>query len=167
MPTLLRRFLDRAKTAASSVALGLAMRGAAGVLFALSGCFVIAAIAGMLVDRFGAAKAYWLMTAGLVIVGLIAAVVVAIKEECDERQEQEASAKLVETAAAEAVTQMPIALAAAALSTQAGASTALSLARVLGRHWPLVILVGGIGALVWPSDGQFNTRGYAGDKRWG
>jgi hypothetical protein len=107
----------------------------------------------MLVDRLGAAKAYWLMTAGLVIVGLIAAIVVAIKAERDERKDQVASAQLIETAAAEAVTQMPIALAAAALSTQAGASTALSLARVLGRHWPLVMLVGGIGALVWSSDG--------------
>ena len=90
----------------------------------------------MLVDRFGASKGYWIMTVGLVIVGLITAIVVAINVERDERKEQEASSQLFETAAEEAVKQARIALAAAALSTRTGASSALALARVLGRHRP-------------------------------
>ena len=166
MPTLFRHLLDRAKAAASSVAFVLAARGAVGVLFALSACFVIAAIAGMLVDRFGAAKAYWIMTVGLLTVGLIAAVVLAIKEERDERHENETSAKFVETATAEAAKQMPIALAAAALSTETGASSALTFARLLGRHWPLVMLAGVVGGLVWSSNSPINAHRYPRRERW-
>jgi hypothetical protein len=58
----------------------------------------------------------------------------------------------VSEAAAQVVTQAPIALLGALFSMPGGASSALSVARLLGRNFPLVLLVVMIGALFWPTE---------------
>ena len=59
---------------------------------------------------------------------------------------------VVGEAAAQAVVQTPVALLGALLSMPGGVASALSIARVLGRNYPLVLLLLMIGALFWPSD---------------
>jgi hypothetical protein len=58
----------------------------------------------------------------------------------------------VSEATAQAVVQTPIALLGALVSMPGGAASALSIARLLGRNFPLVLLLVLIGALFWPSD---------------
>jgi MFS family permease len=152
MTSFLRRLLDRAKSAVSSLAIGYAERAGIAVLFVLAGAFAIAAIAAMLVDRYGHVKAYWYMAAGLVAIGAIAGWGIALKEHQEEDREQEALKKATAMATQEAVQQVPIVLAASALSTPGGASSAFALARFLVRNWPLVVLLGLATGLVWPGD---------------
>ena len=54
-------------------------------------------------------------------------------------------------ATAQALIQTPVALLGALLATPGGAATGLSVARALGRNWPLVLLLVLSGALFWPA----------------
>ena len=60
--------------------------------------------------------------------------------------------EVVSEAAAQAAVQTPIALLGALLSMPGGGSSALSVARLLGRNFPLVLLLVMIGALFWPTE---------------
>jgi hypothetical protein len=50
------------------------------------------------------------------------------------------------------MTQAPLALVGALLSAPRGATSVFKVARVLGRNFPLVLLLVVIGALFWPMD---------------
>ena len=58
---------------------------------------------------------------------------------------------LVSDATAQAIAQTPVALLGAVMTMPGGAAGVLSAARVLGRNWPLVLLLVMIGALFWPT----------------
>jgi len=58
---------------------------------------------------------------------------------------------IVTEAAAEAIVQTPVALLGTLFSVPGGASAALGTARLLGRNYPLVLLLVLIGALFWPT----------------
>jgi hypothetical protein len=57
----------------------------------------------------------------------------------------------VSDAAAEAITRAPIALLGSVFAIPGGPATALSAARVIGRNWPIAVLVVLIGGLFWPT----------------
>jgi len=148
--------INQAKSAASDLALKYLARASVAVPFVIALGFVLAAVTVMLVERFGQVMAYWMVAGGLAIVGVAAAAVVTVKEQEEEEAEQAAqdadTGDVVSEATAQAVVQTPIALLGALFSVPGGPASALSIARVLGRNFPLVLLLVMIGALFWPSE---------------
>jgi hypothetical protein len=148
--------INQAKSAVSSVVLKYVARASVAVPFVIAVGFALAAITVMLVQRFGHATAYWLMAGGLALIGVIAAVVVSVKEHEEEVADQPAestdTAGVVSDATKQAAMQAPLAVLGALFSAPGGASTALKAARVLGRNYPLVLLLVMIGALFWPTN---------------
>jgi hypothetical protein len=149
-------FIDQAKSAASGLVLKYLARASVAVPFVIALGFVLAAITMMLVERFGHVMAYWLVAGGLAVIGVLAATAVSVKEQEEQEAEQAAqdadTGNVVSEAAAQAVVQTPIALLGALFSMPGGATSALSIARLLGRNFPLVLLLVMISALFWPSD---------------
>jgi hypothetical protein len=147
--------INQAKSAASGVVLKYLARATVAVPFIIALGFALAAITVMLVERFGHVTAYWLVAGGLAAVGIVAAAAVSVKEQEEDEAEQEAqdadTGDVVSEATAQAVAQSPIALLGALFSMPGGPASALNIARVLGRNFPLVLLLVVIGALFWPS----------------
>jgi hypothetical protein len=110
----------------------------------------------MLVERFGHVGAYWMVAGGLAAIGIVAAIVVSAKEHEEEiagqKGEQTDTQEVMSDATAQAVVQAPLALLGALFSAPGGATSALKVARILGRNFPLVLLLVMIGALCWPTD---------------
>ena len=148
--------INHAKAAASGLVLKYLARASVAIPFVIALGFVLAAVAVMLVQRFGHATGYWIMAGGLAAVGVIAAVAVGVKEHEEEVEEHKAeqtdTQEVVSDATAQALLQAPIALLGAVFSAPGGATTALKVARILGRNFPLVLLLVMIGALFWPND---------------
>jgi hypothetical protein len=148
--------INQAKSAASHLVLKYVARASVAVPFVIAAGFALAAISVMLVERFGHVMAYWLVAGGLALVGVIAAIIVSVKEHEEEVvAEQAAKAdteELVSDATAQALVQTPVALLGALMTVPGGAAGALSAARVLGRNWPLILLLVMIGALFWPTE---------------
>lgn len=148
--------INQAKSAASDLALKYLARASVAVPFVIALGFALAAITVMLVERFGQVMAYWMVAGGLAIIGVIAAAVVSVKEQDEEEAEQAAqdadTGEVVSEATAQAVVQTPIALLGGLFSLPGGPASVLSIARVLGRNFPLVLLLVMIGALFWPSE---------------
>ena len=156
--------INQAKSAASDLALTYLARATVAVPFVIALGFALAAVTVMLVERFGQVMAYWMVAGGLAIIGIIAAAVVSVKEQEEEEAEQAAqdsdTGDVVSEATAQAVVQTPIALLGGLFSLPGGPASALSIARVLGRNFPLVLLLVMIGALFWPSeDAQPSEQG--------
>jgi hypothetical protein len=147
--------INQAKSAAAHLVLRYVARASVAVPFVIAVGFALAAITVMLVERFGHVTAYWLLAGGLGLIGLMASLVVSVKEHEDEVAEQEAAKtdtqEVVSDATAQALVQTPIALLGALMTMPGGATGALSAARLLGRNWPLVLLLVAIGGLFWPT----------------
>jgi hypothetical protein len=150
--------VNEAKVAASGLLLKYIARASVAVPFAIALGFALAATTVMLVQWFGQVTAYWIMAAGLAVVGLIVAVAVSIKEEQEEKAEELAeqtdTQDVVSEATAQALGQAPIALLGALATAPGGATTLLPVVRLLARNLPLVLLAVMIGALFWPSGAQ-------------
>jgi hypothetical protein len=148
--------INQAKAAASGLLLKYVARASVAVPFLIALGFALAAVTVMLVERFGQVTAYWLLAAGLAAIGAVAAMAVSVKEQEEQEAEQLAegadTGEVVSEATAQAVVQTPIALLGALFSMPGGATSALSVARLLGRNFPLVLLLVMIGALFWPTD---------------
>jgi len=147
--------INQAKSAASDLALKYVARASVAIPFVIAVGFALAAITVTLVERFGQVTAYWLVAGGLAAVGIIAALAVSVKEEEEAKAEQAAeesdTQEVVSDPAAQAIAQTPIALLSALMTTPGGATSALGVARLLGRNFPLVLLLVMIGALFWPN----------------
>src|SRR5262249_62152855 len=78
--TLFAGLIQHAREAASHLLLRYVARASVAVPFIVALGFAIAAVAVMLVDRFGHVTAYWIMAARLAILGVLAAIVVSVKE---------------------------------------------------------------------------------------
>jgi hypothetical protein len=147
--------IDQAKAAASRVVVQYVARASVAAPFLIAVGFALAAITLMLVQRFGHTAAYWMMAAGLVVVGVIAAIAVGVKEHeeevAEQRAEQADSPGVLDGATQQALLQAPIALLGAVSTFPGGATTILKGVRVLGRHYPVVLLAGLIGLLFWPT----------------
>jgi hypothetical protein len=148
--------INQAKSAASDLALTYLARATVAVPFVIALGFALAAVTVMLVERFGQVTAYWMVAGGLAFIGVIAAAVVSGKEQEEEEAEQAAldadTGDVVSEATAQAVVQTPIALLGGLFSLPGGPASVLSIARVLGSNFPLVLLLVMIGALFWPSE---------------
>lgn len=148
--------INQAKGALADLVLKYVARASVAVPFVFALGFALAALSMMLVQRFGYVAGYWTMAAGLAVIGTIAALVVSMKEHEEEVAEQKA--EQVHTAGArtsptaQAVIQAPLALLGAIFSTPRGATSALKLARSLGRNLPLVVFIAMIGAVFWPRE---------------
>jgi len=151
--------INQAKFAASHLVLKYVARASVAVPFVIAAGFALAAITVMLVERFGHVTAYWLVAGGLVLIGVTASIVVSVKEHKEEVAEQQAAGtdtqEVVSDATAQALVQTPVALLGALLTMPGGPAGALRAARLLGRNWPLVLLLVMIGTLFWPTkDGE-------------
>jgi hypothetical protein len=150
--------INQAKSAVSGLVLKYVARASVAVPFVIALGFVIAAISVMLVQRFGHATAYWMMAGGLVAIGVIAAIAVSVKEHEEEVAEQKAEAsdtrEVVNDATSQALTQAPIALLGTLVTAPGGITTITRVAGILGRNYPLVLLLVLIGALFWPNGRQ-------------
>jgi hypothetical protein len=155
--------INQAKAAVSRLLLQYVARASVAVPFVIALGFAVAAITLMLVQRFGHTAAYWMMAGGLVLVGVIAAIAVRVKEHEEEvaadRAEPADSKDVLSGATAQAFLQAPMALAAAASAVPGGATTILKVLRALGRNYPVVLLAGLIGMLFWPSSAPAEEAG--------
>jgi hypothetical protein len=90
------------------------------------------------------------------LIGVIASIVARSRSTRKRLVEQQAAKndteELVGDATAQALAQTPIALLGAVMTMPGGAAGALSAARLLGRNWPLVLVLVMIGALFWPTE---------------
>ena len=77
--------------------------------------------------------------------------VVTVKEQEEEVAEAEAEATDTPEVAKEVAMQAPLALLSGLLASPMGPSSALGIARLLGRNLPLVLLLVIAGFLLWPS----------------
>lgn len=147
--------INQAKSAVSGLLLKYVARASVAVPFVIAAGFALAAVTVMLVERFGHVTAYWLVAGGLAAIGIGAAIAVSAKEQEEEQAEklaEEADTQgIVNDATAQALVQTPIALLGALFTTPGGATSALRVARLLGRNFPLVLLLVMIGALFWPT----------------
>jgi len=150
--------INNAKAAVSHLVLKYVARASVAIPFVIALGFALAAVAVMLVDRFGHVTAYWIMAGGLAAIGIVAAIVVSVKEHEEEVAEQKAeqadTGEVATDATAQAMVQAPLALLGALISSPGGAAGAFKVARVLGRNFPLVLLLVMIGALFWPTEDQ-------------
>ena len=145
--------INNAKSAVSGLVLKYVARASVAVPFIIALGFALAAITVMLVNRFGQITAYWTIAAGLALVGVLAAIIVSVKEHEEEVAEQVSkntdTEEVVSDATAQAMMQTPIALLGALFTSSP--ATALGGIRLLARNFPLVLLLVMIGALVWPT----------------
>ncbi|HEX5958609.1 MAG TPA: hypothetical protein VFY92_08145 [Hyphomicrobiaceae bacterium] len=162
--------VNEAKAAASGLVLKYVTRASVAVPFAIAIGFALAATTVTLVQWFGQATAYWIMAAGLAVIGLIAAAAVSIREEQEEKAEalaeQTDTQDVVSEATAQAMGQVPFALLGALATAPGGATTLLPVLRLLARNLPLVLLLVIIGTLLWPS-GAAQSEQSAGDTEAG
>lgn len=86
---MLTGLINQAKSAAANLALKYVARASVAVPFVIAAGFALAAIAVMLVQRFGHVAGYWMMAGGLAAIGMIAALAVSHKEHEEEVAEQQ------------------------------------------------------------------------------
>jgi hypothetical protein len=147
--------INQAKGAVSHLVLRYVARASVAIPFIIAAGFALAALAVMLVERFGHVMGYWLMAGGLAAIGVVAALAVSVREHGEEVTEQQAeqadSKEVFNEATSQAMAQAPLALLGALFTTPGGATSALKVAQLLGRNFPLVLLLVMIGALFWPN----------------
>jgi hypothetical protein len=150
------KLTNQAKLAASHLVLRYVARVSVAVPFIIAAGFALAAITLMLIERFGHVMADWLVAGGMALIGVVASVVVAVKEHDEAAAKQQAAKadteEVVSEATAQALVQTPIALLGDLMTMPGGVAGALSAARLLGRNWPLVLLLVLIGGLFWPTE---------------
>ena len=149
---MFRGLINDAKSAAVSLVAKYLARASVAVPFLIAGGFAIAAIAHMVIDRFGAIAGCWLLAAGFTLIGIVATLLVKHKEHGEEAADKADTANVAGAAAAQAALQAPLALAGALMSTPLGPKAAIDVAKTLLRNLPLVVLLALIALLFWPSE---------------
>jgi len=161
--------MNQAKDAVSGLVLKYVARASVAIPFVIALGFGIAAVSVMLVQRFGHVTAYWIMAGGLGAIGVIAAIAVSIKEHEEEVAAEKAEAsdthEVVSDATAQAMVQAPLAVLGTLFTAPGGASSAIKVAGILGRNYPLVLLLVLIGALFWPTESDKTPGTEAADLR--
>jgi hypothetical protein len=151
-----RALINDAKSAASAVILKYVERASVAMPFIIAAGFAIAATCAMLIEHFGAVIAYWIMAGALAALGLVAATIVTVKEHDEEVADKEAvqadTAAVASEATAQAIVQSLVALLGALATMPGGPKGALSVGRMLGRNWALVLFLILIGGLFWPAE---------------
>jgi hypothetical protein len=142
--------ISDAKAAAGAVIVKYVARASVAVPFLVAVGFAVAGITVMLVDRFGPQTAYWIMAGAFTAIGLVAALAVTVKEQEEETADAAAQAADTQNVAAEVALQAPLAALSGLLASPAGPTSALGIARLLGRNLPLVLLLVLAAFLLWP-----------------
>jgi hypothetical protein len=152
---MFRGLINDAKSAAGSLIAKYLARASVAVPFIVAVGFATAAITLTLVDRFGGIVASWIVAGGFTLIGLVATLVITVKEQEEEVAEKQAekvdTADVATDAAAQAAAQMPLALLGAVLSSPMGPSTVVGGAKMAARNIPLIVLMALIALLFWPS----------------
>jgi MFS family permease len=152
-----RGLINDVKSAAGSVVEKYAARASVAVPFIIALGFATAGVTLMLVERFGHRNAYLMVAGGFTALGLLAALIVWTKEHDEvvaEEQAVKADTADVASDTAAAAVQIPLALLGALFTSPAAPSSVLSLARVLGRNLPLVLVLVALGILFWPKSAE-------------
>ena len=149
---MFRGLISDAKAAAGAVIVKYVARASVAIPFLIAAGFATAALTVMLVDRYGAQTAYWLVAGAFTLIGAVAVLVVTVKEQEEEVAEADAVAGDTPEVAKEVAAQAPLALLSALLASPMGPTSALGIARLLGRNLPLVLLLVIAGFLLWPSE---------------
>jgi hypothetical protein len=151
---MFRGLIDDVKSAAGSVVAKYAARASVAVPFIIALGFGTAGVTLTLVEKFGHRNAYFMVAGGFTTLGLLAALIVGVKEHeeviADEKAAEADTADVATDTAATAAVQMPLALLGALFGSPVGPSSVLSLVRVLGRNLPLVLMLVAMGVLFWP-----------------
>jgi hypothetical protein len=152
---MFRGLIRNAKSAASSLAAKYLARASVAVPFVIALGFALAALTAWWTERYGAISAYWSMAALLLLLGVVAGLMVSAKEHreavADQDAERSDTGVTVGAATADALAQAPLAALGAVFAVPGGPGTALSAARIVGRNWPLALMLFLIGALFWPA----------------
>ena len=77
---MFRGLINDAKSAVGNLVLKYVARASVAVPFVIAVGFAVAAIAAMLVERFGPVTGCWIMAGGMAAIGIIAAIVVSARE---------------------------------------------------------------------------------------
>jgi hypothetical protein len=155
---MFRGLINDAKSAASSLVLKYVARASVAVPFVIALGFALAALTVWLVNQYGYVTGYLMMAGGLAAVGVIAALVVSFKEHEEEVADEAAEEADTSKVATEVAAQAPLALLGALFTMPGGPSSALKVAQILGRNFPLVLLLVLVGALFWPSEKGEDTE---------
>jgi hypothetical protein len=152
---MFKALINDAKAAATSVVVKYLARASVAVPFVIAAGFAIAAITHMLIQRFGVVLGCWLLAAGFTLIGVVATLLVKVKEHEEEVAQQQAAAAdtgaVGNEAAVQALMQAPLALAGALASTPLGPKALANGAKLIVRNLPLVVLLGLIALLFWPT----------------
>src|SRR5262245_34412393 len=126
-------------------------RASVAVPFIVALGFATAALGLDLTARLGASKAFWIMAAGFCLVGLVAGLVVSLRERETAAAEAQQAAEsgqsdlgelgeMASEAASQAAGHLPLGLLAPLLASPS--ASVLATVRLLGRNLPLVLLLG-------------------------
>jgi hypothetical protein len=159
---MFRDLIDHAKAAAGSLVARYFARISVAVPFVVALGFATAALTLMLIERYGQVTAYWIVAAAFTLIGVLAGLVVSVREQEEDRAEQVATAESGANVAVQAASELPVAALGALLSTPGGLAAALGSAKMLGRNLPLVMLMVLIGVLLLPGDSLPDTQSPAG-----
>jgi hypothetical protein len=155
---MFRGLLGSAKSAVADLVLKYVARGSVAIPFLIAFGFALAAITAMLVERFGTVLAYWVIAAGLTAIGIVAVLAVSMKEHERERKGELGVVSDTSDLAAEVAAQVPLAVIGSLLSLRGGTETTFKVAKIAGRNWPLVVLVGVVALLLWPASSRAAER---------
>ena len=154
---MLQGLVNHVKSAAASFVGQYLARASVAVPFIVAFGFATAALGLELTARFGATTAFWVLAAGFCGLGILAALVVTMREReaaaAEEQAEESGLAELgdmASEAAAQAAGRLPLGLLAPLLASPS--TSALAAVRLLGRNLPLVLLVALIVLLLWPTE---------------
>ena len=152
---MFRGLINDAKAAAGSLVGKYLMRVSVAVPFIVAIGFGIAATTVFLVDKLGSLYAYLTIGGAFTLIGLMAALVVSVKEQeeaAETKVEATDTASVATDAAAQAAVQAPLALLGTLFATPAGPAMLAGGTKALARNIPLVVLLALIGMLFWPVD---------------
>jgi hypothetical protein len=147
---VLQGFIKDMRRAAVSLVDRYLARASVAVPFIVALGFATAALSIDLTARFGASNAFWIMAAGFSTIGLVAGVALSQRERetaAAEAQQAEESNQsglgdlggMASEAATQAAGRLPLGLLAPLLASPA--TSALAVARLIGRNLPLVLLL--------------------------
>lgn len=152
---MFRGVINDAKTALGSVVVKYLARASVAVPFVIAVGFATAAITLMLVERFGAIFAYWLVAAGFTAIGVMATFIITVKEQEEEVAEKEAeegdTAGMASDTAAQVAAQAPLAVLGALMSTPMAPGLLAGGAKTVVRNLPLIVLLALLAMLFWPT----------------
>lgn len=152
---MFRSLINDAKSAAGAVIGKYAIRASVALPFLIAAGFATAALTLILIDRYGTTNAYCIMAAGFAALGLLAALIVSVKEHEEEAVDTQAektdTPNVATDAAAQAAVQLPLAFLGTLMTTPMGPNVAAGGAKMMARNIPLVLLIAIIGFLLWKS----------------